>query len=71
MKINKLGRKYTMKKLSGTCKNCGCEIECSEDEARYNSYDNYFYMSCPTKDCYEGGMKRSKVLCAESEIIVK
>lgn len=54
MKILKPGTLPQPKVYRGTCKNCRCEIECSEHEIHLNHYaapvDDIF-ARCPTQGC--------------------
>lgn len=58
MKIIKQGQipEKKVRQFRGTCSRCGCQIECTEDEANFSGERHpggkqQWYINCPTKMC--------------------
>ena len=55
MKIVKPGKVPGDRLLRGTCRTCGCVVECKQSEARYEGRDprepGAWYVPCPTAGC--------------------
>lgn len=57
MKIIKQGRKIPQALYTGTCSQCGCEVECGVHELQHNigcpyPGDSNSYVQCPMDGCY-------------------